>query len=200
MLSRTARSMSWTFFRACVALKQVLAAKKKRPVRRASAGAKLRTVGFLATGIAAATSALCAEPAIIAVSDQAITLPHEKIQPIRGLSTSIAPPAGELPPDSALLRFGDAPVIEASNIGGRDWLNYAYFWQASALCHRPVYLEERAVERVGLRARFGLQPAVSAAHFFAGVPTLPVQMAIKPPWQCDYTLGIVRPGDAPCSP
>ena len=130
-------------FAACVALKQVMAAKKKPSTRRIRNGVKLRAIAFLATGIAAANTALFAEPAVSIVSDQAGTLKDDQIQPIRRLDTSIAPPAGELPPDSALLRFGEAPVIEASSLTGRDWLNYAYFWQASALCHGPIYLEER---------------------------------------------------------
>jgi len=198
MLSRTAWPVSWLLFRACVALKQVMAAKKKPPVRRVRKGIKLRTT-LLVIGLCGLNGLLMADPAVIAVSDQAGHLKNDNIQPVCQLNSSILPPTGELPPDSAQLRFGEAPVIEAGTFTGRDWMNYGYFWQASALCHRPIYLEERAVERAGFRAGYGLQPAVSATHFVAGLSALPVRVALQPPWRCEYTLGQERPGTRRCS-
>jgi hypothetical protein len=79
---------------------------------------------------------------------------------------------------------------------GRTWGQTCFEWKASALCHKPLYFEEVALERYGHACV--LQPAVSAARFFATVPALPYEMGMRPPWECVYPLGHYRPGS--CAP
>ncbi|MEX2142797.1 MAG: hypothetical protein WD894_26310 [Pirellulales bacterium] len=171
-------------FRACVTLRRILAARK-RPVARRLRKAVVM-VGICFTG----TGDLAGEESSLPIADE--------IRSIRQLRTSIAAPAGELPPDLARLQFARIPVIHAASIGGRDWVGYAYFWQAPALCHRPLYFEEPNLERYGHSAGCALQPLVSAAHFFSAVPALPVKMALEHPHTCNYSLGHARPGGDVC--
>ncbi len=80
----------------------------------------------------------------------------------------------------------------------RDWAAITYTWKASALCHKPLYFEEVALERYGHSRGPILDPLVSAAHFFVTVPLLPYEMGVEPPCECEYSLGYYRPGD--CAP
>ena len=43
-----------------------------------------------------------------------------------------------------------------------------------------------------------LQPVLSGAHFFLNIATLPYQMGMSPPNECEYALGYYRPGS--CAP
>lgn len=80
----------------------------------------------------------------------------------------------------------------------RQWLASTYTWHASALCHKPLYFEEAQLERYGHTAGRIRQPLLSGAHFFGSMILLPYQMAISPPWECEYSLGYYRPGS--CAP
>ena len=71
-------------------------------------------------------------------------------------------------------------------------------WKASALCHKPLYFEQVGLERYGHSLGPWAQPVVSGAHFFAKAVTLPYQMAMYPPYECQYALGYYRPGS--CAP
>jgi hypothetical protein len=71
-------------------------------------------------------------------------------------------------------------------------------WTASALCHKPLYFEEEALERYGHMAGPLAQPALSGAHFFLNIAVLPYKMGINPPNECQYALGYYRPGS--CAP
>jgi len=67
-------------------------------------------------------------------------------------------------------------------------------WQSPGTHHRPLYFEEVNLERHGY-SKFGvLQPAASAAHFFATIPLLPYKMTVHPAQEHIYTLGHYRPG------
>ena len=79
----------------------------------------------------------------------------------------------------------------------RCWSPTSYRWDPTCLCYRPLYFEEINLERYGYGCCDCLQPAVSAAHFFATVPVLPYCMAIDCPCQCEYALGTYRPGSCP---
>lgn len=81
---------------------------------------------------------------------------------------------------------------------GRVWTPSTLTWKASALCHKPLYYEERHLERYGHTAGPFVQPVLSGAHFFMNVATLPYQMGISPPTECEYALGYYRPGN--CAP
>ncbi len=74
------------------------------------------------------------------------------------------------------------------------WAGCLYEWEASLLCHRPLYFEEINAERYGYTCHPICQPLVSGAHFFATVPILPYKMALDAPRRPIYTLGYYRPG------
>lgn len=80
----------------------------------------------------------------------------------------------------------------------RNWLDSTYVYNASALCHKPLYFEEVQLERYGHTAGPFRQPLLSGAHFIICLAGLPYQMAINPPTECQYPLGYYRPGD--CAP
>ena len=80
----------------------------------------------------------------------------------------------------------------------RYWQCLTFYWKASAVCHKPLYFEEVALERYGHSTGPFTEPFVSGAHFFACVVTLPYKMGINHPCECMYPLGYYRPGD--CAP
>jgi len=77
--------------------------------------------------------------------------------------------------------------------GPRPWPILGYHWQATQLCHRPLYFEEINLERYG-HSLGCAQPLLSAAHFYGTVAVMPVKFVLEPPCQCVYTLGHFRPG------
>jgi hypothetical protein len=81
---------------------------------------------------------------------------------------------------------------------GRCWDETTYMWKASALCHKPLYFEDEALERYGHSWGPCLDPLVSGAHFFCKLPVLPYCMGVTPPCECVYALGHYRPGN--CAP
>jgi len=81
---------------------------------------------------------------------------------------------------------------------GRCWCETTYMWKASALCHKPLYFEDEALERYGHSWGPCLDPFVSGAHFFCKLPVLPYCMGVQPPNECVYALGHYRPGN--CAP
>jgi hypothetical protein len=118
-------------------------------------------------------------------------------KPLFDLGIAIALPAGQLPTDHAaecweLLNSSAGPLA-----GARYWSEFGYLWDATCFCHRPLYFEEINLERYGYGCHPCLQPAASAAHFFATVPALPYLMAVDCPQECEYTLGHYRPGSCP---
>ena len=89
--------------------------------------------------------------------------------------------------------------IDDGTIGApRCWAEITYMWKASALCHKPLYFEDVALERYGHSWGPFLQPIMSGAHFFGRLPVLPYCMGLKTPGECVYTLGHYRPGS--CAP
>jgi hypothetical protein len=79
----------------------------------------------------------------------------------------------------------------------RCWSQTTYTWKASALCHKPLYFEERALERYGHTVG-PLQPIVSGACFFGTLPVLPYKAGMHSPWECMYALGYYQPNS--CAP
>lgn len=80
----------------------------------------------------------------------------------------------------------------------REWLASTMTWKASGLCHKPLYFEDVQLERYGHTAGPLLQPVLSGAHFFGSAVTVPYQMGMSPPTECEYALGYYRPGS--CAP
>ncbi|WP_145291309.1 hypothetical protein [Pirellulimonas nuda] len=89
-------------------------------------------------------------------------------------------------------------VDDGTPFAGRCWPSVTYMWKASALCHKPLFFEDVALERYGHSHGPFLQPLVSGAHFFGRLPALPYCMGLTPPNECMYTLGYYRPGS--CAP
>jgi hypothetical protein len=118
-----------------------------------------------------------------------------QLRTIDDISIDITPPEGLLPDDCSGELFGRVDPRDPSGIGVRPWLPSTFEWKATALCHRPLYFEDIALERHGHTLCPPLQPVLSAAHFFGTVPILPYKMGLQPPWECVYTLGHIRPGD-----
>lgn len=115
------------------------------------------------------------------------------LKPIGALGLEIANPPGDLPENVAAPYIAEAgEYTDQANLETAGW-SYAYYWQASAFCHGPLYFEEVNLERYGYNCGL-LQPAVSAAHFFCTLPALPYKMTVNPPGTCIYTLGHGRPG------
>jgi hypothetical protein len=123
-----------------------------------------------------------------------------------GINTAM--PGGKLPEDHASECW--APINDSAGpgVGARSWGSTTFAWDATCLCYRPLYFEQTNLERYGYGCCESLQPAASAAHFFATIPALPYCMAADCPGNCNYTLGHYRPGDCnpwqchwpPCSP
>src|SRR5439155_6166647 len=63
----------------------------------------------------------------------------------------------------------------------RNWLVSTFHYNASGLCHKPLYFEEVQLERYGHTAGPFRQPIFSGAHFIISLAALPYQMAINPP-------------------
>jgi hypothetical protein len=81
---------------------------------------------------------------------------------------------------------------------GRAWPETVYMWKASALCHKPLYFEDEAMERYGHSWGPCCDPLVAGVHFFTKLPVLPYCMGLEPPCECVYALGHYRPGS--CAP
>ncbi|MEX2307119.1 MAG: hypothetical protein WD738_05980 [Pirellulales bacterium] len=121
-------------------------------------------------------------------------------KPLGELGISIALPTGQLPNDPATAcwsQLNQSAGALAGRRGDRCWATYVYNWEATCLCHRPLYFEQINLERHGYGCPDCLQAGVSAAHFFATVPALPYCMAVECPCECVYTLGHYRPGSCP---
>ncbi len=80
----------------------------------------------------------------------------------------------------------------------RDFEPVVFTWTASGLCHKPLYFEERQLERYGHTTGPFTEPVLSGAHFFLNVAVLPYKMGMNPPNECQYPLGYYRPGS--CAP
>jgi len=89
-------------------------------------------------------------------------------------------------------------VLGRESFEPRCWQELIFTWKASALCHKPLYFEEVALERYGHSFNPLLLPFMSGAHFFATLPLLPYKMSLNPPDECVYALGYYRPGN--CAP
>ena len=103
---------------------------------------------------------------------------------------------------AAVSKFWRLPTVcLLGNRGGtpfRAWTPQVVTWKASSLCHKPLYFENVQLERYGHSRGPFAQPIHSTLHFFTSLATLPYQMAISPPTECEYALGYYRPGD--CAP
>ena len=113
--------------------------------------------------------------------------------PRQGMSAAGTDRLKNGPPDLAAAYFDRVPSLLQRSGMNRDWAQSVETWEAPALCHRPLYFEDEALERYG--RSFGIaQPAVSAAHFAGRIVMWPYLAGAFPPHECIYTLGRGRPG------
>ncbi|GIX02952.1 MAG: hypothetical protein KatS3mg112_1889 [Thermogutta sp.] len=115
--------------------------------------------------------------------------PPDRLRKITEITNNIAPQPGKFPLECPL---------QGGEFVERNWKPIVFTWTASALCHKPLYFEQVAVERYGHNLGPIVQPFASAAHFFLTVPILPYKMGLNPPNECVYALGYYRPGS--CAP
>ena len=107
------------------------------------------------------------------------------------VDTDITPPG--LPTDA----FPQYCPLGDEAFQPRCWEPLTYTWKASALCHKPLYFEERGLERYGHTIGH-FTPLLSGVHFFGTLPILPYKMGMEMPWECMYSLGYYEPGN--CAP
>jgi len=139
----------------------------------------------------------------LAETDHSACATEVERRPIGSLGTDILCSEGAMPPDCAQGKFQQMTEAWDNPAPLRNWAHVAYPWEASYLCHRPLYFEEINLERLGymycdhrckgIPAAI-VQPVLSGAHFFATVPILPYKMVVEPPCKSIYTLGHYRPG------
>ena len=118
-------------------------------------------------------------------------------RPLSELTIGIGMSEGDMPRDFAAACWEQIESQAGPYAAARCWPIFAYHWNATCFCHRPLYFEEINLERYGYGCCECLQPAASAAHFFATVPALPYCMAAECPGECIYTLRHYRPGSCP---
>ena len=121
--------------------------------------------------------------------------PQKTPEDFRGVLARISPPRTKTTDEFPVsCKIG----IERPYDDRLSWARTTFTWKASALCHKPAYFEDEAVERYGHTVGPWVQPIVSGGHFFLTVPILPYLMGLYPPNECIYTLGYYRPGS--CAP
>lgn len=107
-------------------------------------------------------------------------------------------------PEAEMCEISDAwgiPVrceLKEELYTGRMFCATTFTWTASALCHKPLYFEQIELERYGHTPGPILEAPMAGAKFALDLATLPYNMGINPPNECQYALGYYRPGN--CAP
>jgi hypothetical protein len=134
------RRCHWLFFRACVALRQILSARKRPVVRRVRKATLVAILFVAASGSLRASDTLPVPTLQPSASHDRVGRPDGVNRPIRLLSTSIKPPAGELPADNSQLAAAHPSPIAPSSPAARDWQPYLFFWQSPGPRYRACLL------------------------------------------------------------
>ncbi len=90
------------------------------------------------------------------------------------------------------------PLPEDARERGEDWNWAVSNWAAANTFSHPRYFEDRMLERHGQERFPCLTPITSGARFFATVPMMPYLMTVRPPCECESTMGYYRSGS--CGP
>jgi hypothetical protein len=118
----------------------------------------------------------------------------QRLKPLSQIRAEIELSPGPRPMDCTASVF-DVPASDA----GCRWTPIEFQWCPTDFHLHPPYFEETPVERYGQTPCPALQPALSTAHFFTALTTLPYRMLIDRPCEPVYTLGYYRPGSpTPC--
>ncbi len=173
------------------------------PVPNESAPSTL-TIGEISDAACSVLPPMAADLAVLAnflqppaaapeeIAPQPLADETRPFRPITQVTINAALPAGVLPGDAAQPASTTPQVVDPRLWCG--WADTMFQWSATALCHRPLYFEQVNLERYGYTVCPLLQPAISGAHFFLTIPTLPYKMAAQCPRECVYTLGYYRAG------
>src|SRR5688500_5147826 len=128
MLFSMSRRCHWLLFRACVALRQILSARKRPAIRRVH-----KAIVVAGLFVAAAGSALARDTIPVTLQPSAnhdrVSNVDSFIRPIRLLSTSIQSPSGDLPADNSQLPAAHPSLVPPSSAAAREWQPYGYFWR-----------------------------------------------------------------------
>lgn len=127
-------------------------------------------------------------------------------RPLAVLGINIATKAGEgkqgqAIPDNEAVELQGLYRSAPNHIAGipQPWVSSTFQWTAPSFYHRPLYFEQVNLERYGhFHRNWLLQSALSTAHFFGTIPSLPYRIGTDHPHECVYTLGHRRPGN--CNP
>jgi len=140
------------------------------------------------------------QPSVTSVdggADREICCPPDlkrRLKPLSQIRAEIELSPGPRPMDCTAAVF-DVPANDA----GRRWTPTEFQWCPTNFYLHPPYFEETPVERYGQTPCPALQPALSTAHFFTALTTLPYRMLVDRPCEPVYTLGYYRPGSpTPC--
>jgi hypothetical protein len=136
------------------------------------------------------------------VSDRDLQPPREpqcppnlksRLKPLSAIRADIRLSPGPRPMDCA------DDIFDAPGTVRPGHCPIEFRWCPTNLYFHPPYFEDTPVERYGQTACPALQPALSTAHFFCALTTLPYRMAVERPCSEVYTLGYYRPGSpTPC--
>ena len=118
---------------------------------------------------------------VAALDDPATFLPKRATE----LSVNIRPSEGALPEEPVGDYIGGAQSRAELYRGDLR----AFTWKASGMHRTPTYFDDPRVERHGIVAHPLIQPAASAARFYATVPLLPALLVLEPPCHVRYCLG-----------
>jgi hypothetical protein len=112
-------------------------------------------------------------------------------KPLDRIPARIPADQGKMPMNCAAQLFTDSAAEAA---GFHQWTCTQFQWVAPEVDFQPTYFDEVPLERYGQSAFPALQPAISAAHFFAAFPVMPYKMGLDSPYERVYSLGYYRPG------
>jgi hypothetical protein len=113
------------------------------------------------------------------------------------LNIDITPPApNDANPEGPRVPYECA--LTSDPFTPRCWRMTTFTWKASALCHKPLYFEEVAMERYGHSHGPWCEDVTSFVHFFGNLALLPYWVGVDQPNECIYALGYYRAGN--CAP
>jgi hypothetical protein len=115
------------------------------------------------------------------------------LKSILAVTTSIAPPSGELPADRSQGASEGIAVAYCPGQASRGWAISEYNWKPTGMFHQPLYFEEVNLERYGYSHGIA-QPAISYGQFLVNVIAMPYKVMAEPSREEVYTLGHYRPG------
>ncbi len=110
---------------------------------------------------------------------------------ITDLGVSIAPPPGRLPEPITTPPTAQEPGTAIAGLNYR-YSQQPFYWESSALCHKPIYFEDWRLERAGRSYRPAVQFPLSFGKYYTRFPAAPALMVFHPPWQKIYVLGYGR--------